>query len=287
MKKAGTVKEIWRYPVKGMAGESIQTCHTGEFGLPGDRLWALRDMQRDEIQSCKFRPDLLRCTARWRNQSRTSAGDLIDIEFPDGTVLGSDHPDIHNRLSALTGHPSQLEALQPAADFARFRRYKADDHTWLEELKATFEREDGEPLPDFSELPQAMIDYVSVPGTFFLVAPLHIVTTATLSHLKKIDGHSDWDMRRFRPNIVIETNRDCEGLVEQEWIGKHLRIGDAVIECTGTTPRCGAITRAQRDFDTDKTILRTVVREAEQNVGIYGRTVARSDLRVGDSVWLE
>jgi len=46
-----------------------------------------------------------------------------------------------------------------------------DDHTWLDELKATFDREAGEPLPDFSQLPPPVIDFVSMPRAFCLSSP--------------------------------------------------------------------------------------------------------------------
>ncbi|HEY9889670.1 MAG TPA: MOSC N-terminal beta barrel domain-containing protein [Candidatus Obscuribacterales bacterium] len=288
MQNVGTVKEIWRYPVKGMAGESLSTCHLSEIGLRGDRQWALRDERRNEIQSCKFRPDLLRCSAQWRGSEGGAATDSVEVVFPDGDILSSDQPEIHTKLSSLVGHPSRLEALRSGEDLSRFRRYRADDHTWLEELKATFEREEGEPLPSFiNQVPQAVMDYASLPGTFFLVAPLHIVTTATLAYLRQVDGKSDWDMRRFRPNVVVETAPGYDGLVEQGWLGQQLQVGEAVIACTETTPRCGATVRAQRDFGADPGVLRTVVREADQNVGIYGQTAIASTLQVGDTVWLK
>jgi uncharacterized protein YcbX len=107
MPNVGTIKEIWRYPVKGMAGERLESCDLGEKGLMGDRTWALRDEARKEIQSCKFRPELLLCTARIRGTSGQ-----VDVTFPDGTVLGSDHPEIHSRLSTLTRHACSLESKQ-------------------------------------------------------------------------------------------------------------------------------------------------------------------------------
>ena len=70
MLKVGTIKQIWRYPVKGMAGEQLEQCYLGENGLTGDRIWALQDTQRQEIQSCKFRPELLRCNAKCRREMR-------------------------------------------------------------------------------------------------------------------------------------------------------------------------------------------------------------------------
>lgn len=286
MRKVGTIKEIWRYPVKGMAGEMVEHCGVGKKGLTGDRIWALRDIARQEIQSCKFRPELLLCSARCRGGNVTGPDDQVDVVFPDEEVLGSDNTEIHAKLSTLTGHASTLEPLRPASDLDFHRRHKRDDHTWLKELKATFEREAGEPLPDLDNLPQSAVDFVSLLGTFFLVTPFHIVTTATLAHLKGLHPHADWDTRRFRPNLVIETEPGAEGLVEQTWIGKQLVLGDTTVDCTETAPRCGAVTRAQRDFGFDKAILRTIVRDADQNVGIYGEIVDSGDLRIGDAVYM-
>jgi uncharacterized protein YcbX len=38
-----TVTEIWRYPVKSMAGEQVDSCQVVEHGLEGDRRWAFID----------------------------------------------------------------------------------------------------------------------------------------------------------------------------------------------------------------------------------------------------
>ena len=145
----------------------------------------------------------------------------------------------------------------------------------------------GEPLPDFlTDVPAEAADFVAAPGSFFLVTPVHLLTTATLAHLATLNPHADWDVRRFRPNIVIDTPPDLGGLIEQDWLGRQLMFGDVSIDCVGTTPRCGVITRAQEGCVADTDILRTVVRDAAQNVGIYGATRASGTLRVGDIVTL-
>ena len=292
MATVGRIKELWRYPVKGMAGEQIVAIELTANGLSGDRQWALRDEARGEIQSCKTRPELLMCLAR----TRIAAGPPgirangtippVDITFPDGSNLGSDDPAIHARLTALVGKASTLQALRPAGDAAFYRRHKTDDHTWLKELAATFTREPGEPLPDFNGLPPILVDHVSVPGTFFLVTPVHVLTTATLTDLKRRNPSADWDARRFRPNVVIETRPELEGLVEQAWVGRQLQTGAATITIAGSTPRCGAITRAQSAFGFDAGVLRTVVKDADQNAGIYGVVEHTGALRVGDTVSL-
>ena len=135
MQKVGTIKEIWRYPVKGMAGERLERCSLGTMGLNGDRTWALRDNARKEIQSCKFRPELLLCSARCRSGDATGSGEQVDVSFPDGSLLGSDNAEIHAMLSMLTGHASTLEPLRPDTELDFYRRHKLDDHTWLDELK--------------------------------------------------------------------------------------------------------------------------------------------------------
>jgi uncharacterized protein YcbX len=94
-------------------------------------------------------------------------------------------------------------------------------------------------------------------------------------------------VRRFRPNLVIETEPGAQGLLEQDWLGKQLLLGEARVDCAATTPRCGAITRPQAQFGLDKTILRTVVNEADQNVGVYGVIIGAGEVRVGDAVYVE
>jgi len=43
----------------------------------------------------------------------------------------------------------------------------------------------------------------------------------------------------------------------------------------------------QRDFAADKTILRTIVKDADQNVGVYGSVTNSGDLRIGDVVYVK
>ncbi len=286
MIKVGKIKEIWRYPVKGMAGESVQQCQLTEHGLAGDRIWAVRDTLRQEIQSCKFRPDLLTCLAHFNDPSNIEIGQDVDITFPNGSVKSSADRAINDALSQLLGHQSTLEMQRPLEQLDFYRRHKQDEHTWLDELKATFEREEGEALPDLDNLPQTAQDYVSVPGTFFLVSSLHFITTATLDFLKQTSPESDWAIARFRPNIIIETERHFKGLIEQEWINKQLIINSMKIDCNGATPRCGAITKPQKGLESDNKILRTVVKKANQNVGVYGETADKGMLSVGDDVYI-
>lgn len=284
MIKVGTVKSLWRYPVKGMAGETVNMADINEMGTVGDRMMAVQDVVRQEIQSCKFRPALLQCRARYKNSDQINGG--IEISFPDGEVISTDDVIANNKISALVGHKSLLQPLKPATDQGFYRRYKADDHTWLTELKATFERKPGEPLPDLDNMPEDSQHYVSILGSFFLVSTFHIITTASVKHLRNLNTSADWNIERFRPNLVIETLPEFGGLVEQTWLNQSIKVGDVTIQCTEGAPRCGAVVRKQQDFDQDSSILRTIVREADQNLGIYGDIVASGKVNIGDAVYL-
>lgn len=268
-----------------MAGESVDCCSLDRNGLTGDRRWALRDEARQEVQSCKTRPQLLQCQAKFLAPESAGETAAVQVRFADGTIMDDSNPDIHARLSSVVGRPSTLQAIRPASDTAFYRRYKTDDHTWLKELEATFERHDGEALPDLGNLSPVQTNYVSVPGSLFLTTPFHLITTATLASLKELNPIADCDARRFRPNAVIETEERFEGFFEQGWKGR-LAIGGAMLTIVGPTVRCGAITREQSGLAFDAGILRTVVRAAAQNAGVYGEIEQPGLLRTGDDVVL-
>src|SRR5262249_47974770 len=118
----GTVKEIYRYAVKSMAGEKLEECAVGVAGIPGDRGWALRDEAAGEITNGKKLPLLMQCAARYREPPRPDFIPHVDMTLPDGTSLRSDASDANARLSELLGNPVPLWPLRPAADVEHYRR---------------------------------------------------------------------------------------------------------------------------------------------------------------------
>jgi uncharacterized protein YcbX len=53
------VQEIWRYPVKSMAGETLEQANLSEDGIEGDRILQVRN-SAGRILTARTRPDLLR-----------------------------------------------------------------------------------------------------------------------------------------------------------------------------------------------------------------------------------
>ena len=116
-------------------------------------------------------------------------------------------------------------------------------------------------------------------------SPIHIVTTSTLAHLRTLYPGGDYDARRFRPNIVIDTG-SAEGPVEQAWIGKVLRIGAAEFDVTKTCHRCVITTLPQFDLPNDPAILRTVNQQADGETGVYLRARNEAEISNNDDVFL-
>ena len=52
-KSTGKVVSIWRYPVKSMLGEELNSSYITERGLVGDRVYALIDQQTGKVASAK------------------------------------------------------------------------------------------------------------------------------------------------------------------------------------------------------------------------------------------
>ena len=141
-------------------------------------------------------------------------------------------------------------------------------------------------LPDLSAFPEVILEFESPPGTYHDVHPLMIMTTSALRSLEAALPGSNVDVRRFRPSLVVDTG-DADGHPERDWIGRRVRIGDTVVAIEGGCPRCVMVTRRIDDaVPQDRTILRHIVRDLGQDVGVYATVVEPGRLAAGDDVEL-
>jgi uncharacterized protein len=271
------VTQLWQYPVKSMIGEQVASVDIDQIGVVGDRMWAVRDLQRGGIRGGKKIPELMRLAARDLGDGR------VEIRLPDGDVITTDAADVHERLSASLGHPVHLERRPGADDLDHFRRGAPDSDDFMVEVRATFGLVDDEPLPDLSAFPPEVMEFESPPGTYYDAFPLLLMTESALGALTAAVPDAVVDVRRFRPSIVVDTGSG-EGHPEFGWTGRRMRIGTAEIEIVARCVRCVMITRAiDEATPEDRSILRHVVRDLEQHVGAYARVVAPGRVAVGDA----
>lgn len=279
--------EIRRFPVKSMLGETPREVDVEAIGVVGDRAHALVDTETGKVASAK-RPklwgDLLRFSAGYINQP--GAGEPLSITLPDDTVVRSEEPDFDDRLSSAIGRRVKLIAApEPDAGY---------EDEWLDiegiapqdfiESTQTSTSEDGNPVSTLSV-------GIMAPGTFQDLAPVTVMTTAALRRAEELQPGSRWDPRRFRPNLLLDV--EGTGFIENEWVGRQLRIGQVVLSIAAPIPRCVMTTLPQEDLGADREILRTVARHNRVDVagsglfaclGAYAGIVEPGHLAVGDNV---
>lgn len=282
----GRIAELWRHPVKSMMGERIAAAELGENGIPGDRAWAVRDEERGGIRGAKKIHALMRCAARYGEEPASGRVPPAEITLPDGARLRANAPDAAEKLSAALGQKVTLWPLLPADKLEHYRRGAPTHDDFEREMRAIFGREPDEPLPNLAAFPPELFEFESPPGTYFDAFPLLLLTDATLRRLQELAPASRVDVRRFRPNLFVSTPAGVEGFAEQGWIGKRLRVGSAELEIAMACPRCVMITLPFADLPRDPGLMRTVVRDADQNVGVYARVVRPGRIATGDAVEL-
>ena len=266
----GSVVSLWRYPVKSMMGEELNAAEVTERGLLGDRAYALVDGSDGKAATAKNPrkwPHLFDFRATFVEPTRSAAKvPPVRIVLPDGTAVTSDQGDLNRILSKALDREVTLRA-------ARHGTVNAEEY-W----------------PDMEGLDHrdTVTDFTLPEGTFFDVAMVHLLTTATLDRLRELYPQGRFEVRRFRPNIVVQLASDEKGFAENSWVGHTLAIGTAVrLNIIGPCGRCVMTTLAQGDLPRDPGILRTAAQQNHVNVGVYAAVERVGTIRRGDPVRLE
>src|SRR5437870_3172843 len=203
--EACAVVALWRYPVKSMMGEELNAAEVSKRGLVGDRQFAVVDASTGKVAGAKN-------PRKWGNffdfraayvepPRRESKLPAVRLTLPDGTVVTSDQPDLAQILSKALGRE------------VAFAAAKGDG----EASGATAE----EYWPDMEGLDfrDTVTDFELPAGTFFDLAVVHLLTTATIDKPRELYPQGRFEVRRFRPNIVVATGPDAQGFVENDWVG--------------------------------------------------------------------
>ena len=289
----GSVAGLWRFPVKSMRGEQLQEAQLTERGVVGDRAYALIDTDTGKVvsaKSVKLFPDLFSCKAEFVEPPRRG-GDVppVKITLPDGTSVRSDSGDVDRVLSAYFKRNVKLGRVAP--DDFTIDQYHPD----VEGADPGGNRNTVVAQKLGAALFAALGMESPVPvGSFFDVFPLSVLTTSTLARLNELRPQTRFDERRFRMNVIVNTERP--GFIENDWVGHELGLGDgARLNVALLDPRCVMTTLAQDDLPQDTDVLRTLVRHNRVQVGdlgqfpcagVYAVVAAPGTVRTGDRVVL-
>lgn len=257
----GTVVALYRYPVKSFQGIAVDSLSIGRRGVHGDRRFALVDTTSDRILSAKAEAALLLADA-----SEAPDGS-VTLRLPNGREVRTDEPSIHEVLSAWAGRPVRLVEAdnndEPLTDDSRSLSY---------EMTFEPEHDDAERVP----IP-------SPAGTFLDLAAVHVLTTGSLARCREQQPGTDWDVRRFRPNVLVEI--DDGGFPEDGWVDSRLRVGETVLAVEQRTVRCAMPLRAQPGgIARDVEVHRAMAAIHANHLGVYCAVTEPGVVRVGDAV---
>ncbi|MEQ1889266.1 MAG: MOSC N-terminal beta barrel domain-containing protein [Alphaproteobacteria bacterium] len=277
--KMGTVGGLFRYPVKSLRGEALTASEVLISGLKGDRHWAFRDMERNEITSAKRSPLLLQIAATLIEDGAVLGA---RISLPTGETFTAGAPDCSARVSAYVGRQLSIFDIRPASDTAHYARAKVAP----EKLEATFREMLGllpdEAMPDFSKMPPEALRNATLPGTYYDASTISIVLASELKQLRNSLPDAEVEAVRFRPNVVLDDL--ASPLSAESLVGVRMKIGTAEVMADSHAPRCSMTTHAQDRLPKAPQIMRTLVRDWKHNFGLYATVVRGGQIRMGDPV---
>ena len=274
----GSVVSLWRYPVKSMMGEELHATYVTDGGFLGDRVYALIDQSTGKVASAKYPRKwgkLFDCRAAFMEPPHPGEQlPPVRITLPDGTIVTSAQENVHALLSRVLEREVTLTTTRPVSPSVEVERLDAHDP--------------AETIVD--------IGAFMMPGRFADYAAVHVLTTATMDRLCALYPQGRFEVRRFRPNIVVEPTAGQQAFVENAWVGHTLDIGAEVrLRITDPMLRCVMTTLPQGDLPRDLGILRTVAQhnqvsipalggEARPSVGVCAFVIQGGTIRRGDPV---
>jgi MOSC domain-containing protein len=257
--QVGIVSALWRFPVKSMRGEALLEASLSERGVAGDRQWAVRESKYGGLVSARTWPMMLALKSSYLADPALDPDAPVLIELPGGHSVNAQDPAAPAKLSAFLRRDVRLDRVRTTRPTPA-------------ELEAIMR---GEALPPSRD--------------FFDEDVIHILATGTLAHLRNLQGGSaDFDPRRFRANILVDTGSATPGFLEDQWLSGTLTIG-AEVRIAGLCPaiRCAVTTHPQDELPRDPSILRTAYEHHQAYVGVFAAVAASGTIRLGDPVWFD
>jgi uncharacterized protein YcbX len=275
-----------------MLGEELDAADVSEGGLVGDRAYALVDRETGKVVSAKHPklwPNMLACRATFVEPPETGAElPPVRIELADGTSVLSDAPDVDAVLSRFFGR--EVELAHAAENGYTIDQYHPDEENYDPDghRDEVVEAELGAAFFNARGLPSAVAE-----GSFFDLFPLSVLTTSSLDQFGELEPETDFDLRRFRMNVIVDT--PASGFVENDWPGHSLAIGEEVqLGVALPDPRCVMPSLAHEDLPRDPRILKALARHNRIDVagamfpcaGVYAVAEATGTIRKDDRVSL-
>ena len=269
-----TIRELWRFPVKSMGGERVETLQLTDAGGVGDRLFAVQQKQDGRLLTARLEPRLLMARARLE-------GGVARMTLPGRITISSDSRDVDRILSGWLGRDVTLIRAKPGrADATHLIPVSAETAAFMAANPASagvFTRA----TVGFNEDLGPVLEWKSPGAGFSDGGAVHLLSGRQLHRLRRTSDAAGWSARRFRPNIVLDLARGERD--EDSWLRQVFSIGRVRMRATEQCIRCILATRAQPGLPDDPRIL-TSLRPRRARLGIYADVERGGTVAVGQVV---
>ncbi len=241
-----------------------------------------------------------RISAIFRYPVKSMAGELLDVARLSWHGIEGDRRLAFRRLNDKRGFPWLTASKLP--QLLLYKPFRLDSST--AELLPThvrtpdgkeYELRSDELREEVSSRHGSDVELMNLKHGIFDESPISVISLGTVHSVARESGRGVdlCDLRRFRPNVVIETDR-AEPFEENRWVGRTLMFGDgnsgatpmAAIGVTMRDERCVMVNFDPDTAERDSEVMKTVVRLNENYAGVYGTVVRAGELRVGQVVTL-
>lgn len=254
------ISALWRYPVKSTRGRSEDELVVDPWGAVGDRRWAVVDPDGTNLTAREV-PALLRIRAEPLDEGVGLAVGEERLVVPtpyDGTRVPVD----------LSRQPDVLDAGDGPAAFLDRHLGRPARLVWQPDpTLRSVAPEHGGSAGEVLSLADA--------------GPLLLISEASLGLLRDQVGDRGLDLRRFRPNVVIDGEAPY---AEDGW--DHVRLGDVDLRVQGPCDRCVMTTIDPDTLDRGPEPIRTLAahrkRDGKVWFGVWLVPITSGTLRVGD-----
>jgi MOSC domain-containing protein len=245
----GVIAGLWRYPIKGVQGERLERAEVDENGILGDRSYVIRETSSGRFLGAKAE------TYSWGDV--LGAEELIQLR---AEYMGD--PDRGGEVSDVN---------VTAGDGVSFTSRDYGMDAFLSEIL-------------HREVRLTPFDQVAGERRRSGRA-LHLLTDASVRKIREFYPEGEFDVRRFRPNLVVETTGDRDGFLEEGWSEWTLAVGSQVrIRVEKPNKRCIVTTMRQGDLPSDDRILKTIATKNRSNLGVMCSVVRGGTVQAGDEV---
>ena len=237
--------------------------------------------------------ELGRVSAIFRYPVKSMAGELLDVARLGWHGVEGDRRLAFRRLTDKSGFPWLTASKLP--QLLLYKPFRLDSNT--AELLPThvrtpegkeYELRSDELREELSSRFGSDLELMNLKHGIFDEASISVISLGTVQGIGRESGR-DVDLRRFRPNVVIETN-SAEPFEEDRWVGRTLMFGEgnsgAAVRVTMKDERCVMVNFDPDTAERDSEVMKTIVRLNENFAGVYGTVVNAGELRVGQLVTL-